>query len=278
MKQKLVAGLIVAMLGIMVFGVFVAASQPYAFEGAYAKYRATSSGYNYSTTSMTYTISNISGSQMDVKMESSDSYPSTHTDEIDSPHYFPAIPPSNLGGETIYISGMSYMKNGERDISVPAGTFSTYMYNLNYSSMTAQIYLDKSTGLVIKEHASDYSMDVTMELMETNIAKSGLSIPWMLIIIVIVLVVVIAVVVAVVMAVARRRGPSPYATSQYSPVQVQPATSPAYASTSALPHPDTLAAAPSAQSQGAGGKACPKCGALASPGSSYCPKCFSRIG
>ena len=211
-------------------GSALAACQPYAFEGAYARYT-----FNENTAigsfsgEIKYEITKVwcSNSTMMVKITTSGSTPGMmsgkHTDDINDPEYFPAVPMKDLGKKTILWSGRTYDLIETKGIEVSAGAFTVYHYRYKDNDETHDVFLDTSTGLLVKSkyEVTTFGVKTTVnqELYDTNIYGTSM---WLILFVVLAIVgAILAVIIAVIMRQRRNRGyiQQQQQTQQYYPQQ-----------------------------------------------------------
>ncbi len=181
MKRGLIYSLAILLL---LAGSAYAACQPYAFEGAYARYSMDeSTAIGSFSGEVRYDIIKVwcSNSTMLVKIKVSGTVPGvsqgTHEDDINDPSYFPAIPVGDLGKSTLLWKGKKYNLVETKGIEVPAGGFTVYHYRYTSDSEKYDLYVDTSTGLIIKlvSQITVFGVKTTtkLELYDTNIRGMG---------------------------------------------------------------------------------------------------------
>jgi len=176
MKRGMLYSLLIMVL---LAGSAYAACQPYAFEGAYARYSLEeNTAIGSFSGEVRYDIVKVwcSNSTMMVKIDVSGTAPGviegTHKDDINSPEYFPAIPLGELGKSTLLWKGKKYELVETKGIEVPAGGFTVYHYKYTSDKEKYDLYVDTSTGLIIKQisHTTlGIKTTAKYELYETNI-------------------------------------------------------------------------------------------------------------
>lgn len=158
----------------------ISSCAPYAFKDAYAYYKI---DYELSYTSfkadVKYKILEVwcSNSTMIVDIDVDGTLPiivsGRYRDYIGEPEYFPAIPPSARGKETIEYKDIKFKLVKVDRLNVDAGTFDVYVYRSIEDDGIVEIYVDVNTGLIIKAYFErgivPLKTVVRYELYDTNI-------------------------------------------------------------------------------------------------------------
>ena len=248
--------------------------QVYEFEGAYVKYKfsnyylpnGTEWGYGYATMTVLEVNENNNSMEVELSIESYAegssepyTYDQTYWEDIDNPSYSYILPKQKLGNSPLYIGLYTYdLRSSDVTISVEAGTYTCYEYDAEVSEGRQVLYIDKDTGIYIKEISEGDSGGFEMELTDTNIHSTpsqsgggplgpGGNNWWIWILI---LVFIVVVVVIVVLSTRKKQTPVGYGHGygayppQQPPYEYQsgyppqpPAAYPPYSGTSQYPPP-----------------------------------------
>ncbi len=215
--------------------------------GHWAKYMASAVGYEYS--SVTISISSVSGTKVNGTMTYEFAYGSPQTQslqgDVSRGGTFPYIIPANLNeGDTIYYSDYRSPKIEGLDTRSYAGASRTVVYATWYGST---YYWDQQTGILVEQRSGTGVVTSSLKLTETNIWGGSIfdtSNPLFWVVVVVIIVVVAALALVVMSSLRKKKPLTETITPPSPPIEKSAKT-----------------------------KYCPKCGASMPLDSIYCPKC-----
>ncbi len=162
--------IVIALLGVFIYAILSSCNmEPYAFQGAYLKYRI-SGPINYT---ITYSVQSVHNSMMTyarfIHYPNDTWENTTYVENVKNPYNFPAIPHEKIGASNITLFNLTFHLIGNKRIMVNNNSYEALEYMYEKIDIAMDIFVDYSTGVILKGDRQFYSYYWNFELIGTNI-------------------------------------------------------------------------------------------------------------
>ena len=155
LKKIILILAIISLIFIPIYHIEFCEGELYGFEGAYVKY----SLHNSSMVSVKYLIKNIDGSDMivskSIHYDNGTWENSTYNDNLNDPNYFPVISSKSIGKKNLTFLNTTFKFKEKKDIKINGKNYHTLVYTSWKIDEILTIYVDSSTGIIVK--GTDYT-------------------------------------------------------------------------------------------------------------------------
>ena len=174
MKKKLrwIISFIIAVIILSAFAYAVIShcnEEPYAFPGAYLEYHIR----GHSNYSIYYEVKSVGGGMMSYVESTHYSNGTwenvTYKESVNNPTNFPAVPQEKIGTDNITVLNMNFHLVGKQMIDVNNRSYYTLEYLHQSIGVVINIFVDSSTGIILKGVMSNLYYTWNFELIGTNI-------------------------------------------------------------------------------------------------------------
>ena len=172
---KLIAFIIViALLALFIYILIsYCDAEPYAFQGAYLKYHI-SGPVNYTIAYRVESVRNNMMTYVEIIHYPNGTWENTtYIENVDDPTHFPAIPREKIGASNVTLFNLTFHLVGEKRIMLNNNSYDALEYLYEKIDMITDIFIDHSTGIILKGERQFHSYYWNFELEDTNIVSKN---------------------------------------------------------------------------------------------------------